>query len=464
MIERMPATDPFEHVVLLMLENRSFDHMLGALQPVVTGLDGVPSGGTPRTNPDVGGAQVAQLPVAAAVVDPDPKHETPNVIDQLDDGNGRFVKDYERAYPGLSAAQKQAVMAYQRLDAVGPLHALGRAFAVCDRWFCSVPGPTWTNRLFAMSGTSLGRVKMPEGIFHPNLHHYAQPSVFRRIEQAGGSVRIYFGDFPLALLLADRRRPLAALKFRRLPAFFADAAGNASDFPDFAFIEPRYLLDPNDDHPPHDVGAGERLIGEVYAAIRANRALWESTLLVVAYDEHGGFYDHVVPPAATSPDRNHQEYTFDRLGIRVPVLLISPWIEPQVIHTVADHTALLRSLQVRWGLGAMGQRVAQAADILAGVRLTAAPRQDVPRLARPPAARRATRPPRRSMAPVRLNDHQRAIVAFSAYLETQTVAPAAQKVRATTRVMKSPAEASRVAEERATRYLAQLAARSRRRR
>jgi phospholipase C len=456
--------DPFRHVVLLVLENRSFDHMLGALEPVVAGLDGVPAGAPPRTNPDVAGAPVAQLAVAAPVVDPDPKHETPNVLNQLDDANGRFVKDYERAYPTLSAAQKQAVMAYHGLDTLGPLHALGRAFAACDQWFCSVPGPTWTNRLFAMSGTSRGRVKMPEGIFHPNLHRYAQPSVFRRIEEAGRSPRIYFGDFPLALLLADRRRPLAALKFRRLPAFFEDTAGAEADFPDFAFVEPRYMLDPDDDHPPHDVGAGQALIGEVYAAIRANRPLWESTLLVIAYDEHGGFYDHVAPPAGVPPDAHHEEYTFDRLGVRVPVVLVSPWIAPQVVHTRVDHTALLRSLQVRWGLGGMGQRVAQAPDVLGTVHLTIAPRSDTPALARPAAARRVRGAPRRSLAPAQLNDHQRAIVAFSAYLESQTVAPAAQKVRAMARTMQSPAEASRVAEERARRYIAQLAAGAGRRR
>src|SRR5207244_1801173 len=100
--------------------------------------------------------------------------------------------------------------------------------AVCDKWFCSVPGPTWTNRLFAMSGTSRGRVKMPEGLFYPNLHRYDQPSVFRRIREAGRSHRIYFGDFPLALLLADQRRPSARLRFSPLEDFFDDAAGPES--------------------------------------------------------------------------------------------------------------------------------------------------------------------------------------------------------------------------------------------
>jgi phospholipase C len=465
------STDPFRHVVLLMLENRSFDHMLGALQQVVPDIDGVPGGGAPRTNPDVAGAPVAQLPVAVGVVDPDPKHETVDVLEQIDDDNGRFVKNYERSNHGVTAAQKQAIMAYHPLDSLYALHGLARVFVVCDRWHAPVPGPTWTNRLFAMSGTSLGRVKMPEGIFHPNLHGYAQPSLFRRLEEAGRSQRIYFGDFPLSLLLADRRRPLAALRLRDLERFFDDAAGDEADVPDFTFIEPRYMNDPDDDHPPHDVANGQELIARVYNAIRANRPLWESTLLVITYDEHGGFYDHVAPKPAIPPDDHHEEYAFNSLGVRVPAVLVSPWLAPDRFHTLCDHTALLRSLQVKWGLGDMGARVAQAPDILAGLTLTPAVRQDTPpRLGPPPATavapqvRRARAISRRLAVAAPLNDHQRAIVAFSAYLETQTPAPASRKVSAAARAMRSPADARAVAEERARRYLAYLSSRAKRRR
>ena len=444
-----------------MLENRSFDHMLGVLQQVVPAVDGVPSGGAPRTNPDVAGQPVAQLPVAAAVVDPDPKHEKDDVLEQLDDANGRFVKNYERSYHGATPAQKQAIMAYHALDSLSALHRLGRAFVVCDGWHAAVPGPTWTNRLFAMSGTSLGRVQMPEGIFHPNLHRYAQPSVFRRLEEAGRSQRIYFGDFPLSLLLADRRRPLAALRMRDLERFFDDVTDDEPDVPDFMYIEPRYLNDPNDDHPPHDVAAGQDLIARVYDAIRANRPLWEATLLVIAYDEHGGFYDHVIPGPAVPPDNHHQEYAFNRLGVRVPAVLVSPWLAPDVVHTRCDHTALLKSLQVKWGLGDLGARVAQAPDILGGLTRTPTARQDTPPRLRPSPARVPARAARRAVArrvavTAPLSDHQRAILAFSAYLETLTPVPASRKVRASARAMQSPADARTVAEERARRYLAHL--------
>jgi phospholipase C len=249
-------------------------------------------------------------------------HETPNVLNQLDDGNGRFVKDYARAYPMTSHTERAQVMAVHGPGALPAFHALARSFAVCDRWFSSVPGPTWTNRLFAMSGTAQGRVEMPAGIFHPNLHRYDQPSVFRRIEEAGRTCRIYAGDFPLSLLLADRRTLTGARSFAPIEQLEDDVRDPAS-FPDFAFIEPDYMGDDaNDDHPPHDVAAGERLVARVYDAIRSERALWESTLLVVTCDEHGGFYDHVSPPAATPPDHHHDEYTFDRYGVRVPAVLV----------------------------------------------------------------------------------------------------------------------------------------------
>jgi phospholipase C len=443
-----------------MLENRSFDHMLGSLQMVVPGLDGVPPTGPRRHNLDSTGAALTQDATAAAVVDPDPKHETTNVLDQLAGGNGGFVKDYEDSYKDLTQQQKRAVMTYHRLGSLSALHTLGREFAVYDRWFCSVPGPTWTNRLFAMSGTSLGRVEMPQGLFDWNLHRYEQSSVFRRLEQARPrrSHRIYFGDFPLALLLEDRRWPLSALKFRDLETFFDDAAGSAAEFPAFAFIEPRYLRSPNDDHPPHDVAAGEELVARVYHSLRANDELWKSTLLVVTYDEHGGFYDHVTPPRAVPPDEHREEYTFDQLGVRVPTLLISPWIKPQVVHTPCDHASLLRALQIRWRLGDLGRRVAEAPDILAGLDLTDAPREDTPmRLARPRRARRLVR--RKPTVEEPLSDHQRAIVAFSAYLETQTAIPARRRARAVARTMRSAEDARQVAEERARRYLRQLQAR-----
>lgn len=312
-----------KHVVLLMLENRSFDHMLG-------GLPGVDGASAAWTNSDAE-RSYAQTPLEnweqddARSVEPDPKHQTFNLLRQLQNDNAGFVADYAEAYPDTTPAQRQKIMSYYPNGALGPLHTLATNFAVCQRWHASVPGPTWTNRLFALSGTSLGRVLMPG---NPN---YGQPSLFFRLFQAGRSCRVYFGDVPLALLFDDQRVGDEAAGYQPkvnyyfFPLFEHHAHGKEKDFPEFALIEPRYVsFAPNDDHPPHDPFNGQRLIARVYNALRANDALWKTTLFVILYDEHGGFADHVPPPTAIAPDANHGEYTFDRLGVRVPAVLVSP--------------------------------------------------------------------------------------------------------------------------------------------
>jgi phospholipase C len=443
----------FRHIVVLMLENRSFDHMVGVLQQSIPDIDGVPAGPV-RWNQTLAGRRVEQLPLAMDVVDPDPKHELSNVLAQLRNGNTGFVTDFEHEYANATADQIQAVMAYYKANGLPVLHSLARQFALCDQWYSPVPGPTWTNRLFAMSGTSLGRVKMPQGIFHPNLHNYNQPSVFRRLKEAGKNYRIYYGDFPLALLLSDCRTLSAAQRISTFDVFVDDARGAEADFPDFAFIEPSYLLNANDDHPPHPVHAGEALVAQVYNALRGNAELWESTLLVVTFDEHGGFYDHVSPISATPPDAHKEEYTFDRYGVRVPTIFIGSRVAQKIIHTACDHTALLRSLQKVWGLGDLGRRVAAAPDILSELSLSPAPRADVPDRLAVPKPKAAARAKSDAIEETSLNDNQRAIVAFSAYLETQTPQPPEQKVRSAARVLASPKSAMAVAEERAKRYLA----------
>jgi hypothetical protein len=147
--------------------------------------------------------------------------------------------------------------------------------------------------------------------------------------------------------------------------FFEQAGGDADEFPEYAFIEPRFFgADENDQHPPADVRRGEQLIAQVYNAIRGNPKLWESTLLIVTYDEHGGFYDHVRPPTSVAPDGYTSEWTFDRLGVRVPTILISPWVDARVISTVFDHTSLLRYLCEKWNLPPLGQRMQESAGAL----------------------------------------------------------------------------------------------------
>ena len=455
-----------------MLENRSFDHMLGSVQKAVAAIDGVITGGPPRQNSDPDGRDYEQVAGAGREVKRDPMHETPNVLRQLAGGNQGFVADYARHYPDSKPAQRQEVMAYHDLYTLPALHDLAQHFTVCDRWFCSVPGPTWTNRLFALSGTSLGRVKMPTGLFDLNLHHYAQDTIFDRLRTAKRTWRIYFDDFPLTLLFAHQRLLSAARHYTHMRHFRADVAAAAADpsaFPEFVFIEPSYLWPaPNDDHPPHDVQSGQQLLADVYNALRANEALWLSTLLIVAYDEHGGFYDHVVPtdvvPAqkAVPPDRHREEFTFDQFGVRIPALLVSPWTEPRVEREIFDHTSVLRYLIEKWSLGGLGARTAAATSIGIALRLTQAPRDDAPPTAGvPPPVRRRRAGARAAPAapPAELNDNQKAILALSELLEEQTGGSAKEKVARHRRLLRGPRRQADVARARAERFLAERGAR-----
>ncbi len=415
-----PTADPIEYVILLALENRSFDHMLGACQAVKPELDGIPPGSPPRRNA-YAGEFYPQAPGARRIVPDDPRHETPHVLVQLKpDSNGNpnsgFVEDYATAYPMLTDADRAEVMKYHALGQLPALHALAQHFTVCDHWFSSVPGPTWANRLFLMSGTSLGRVKMPAGLMDLNLHWYDQPTIFDRLNDGGKTWAVYYGDTPLSLLLAHQWEPANAARYRPMRRFFADVAGPPDQFPSFVLIEPTYL-DPgaNDDHPSHDVLAGEALIASVYNALRANDGIWKRSLLVILFDEHGGFYDHISPPKTIAPDHHQEEYTFDRLGVRVPAILVSPYAANSVFKQELDHTSLLKYLIEKWKLGPLGDRAAQANSFAAALGNTL--RADTPETisAIPDDLVPVAPAPHRQ-----LNDHQNALIALSHALESMS--------------------------------------------
>src|SRR5258708_2309622 len=313
----MTSADPIRHVVLLMMENHSFDQMVGCLEEVKPDLDGVPADAAPRRqNLDPGGKAFDQQPTRESQMDLDPKHETRNVLAQLAGGNAGFVRDFATEHPASGDVDRQNIMGYYPLWFLPALHTLGANFTVCDRWFSSLPGPTWPNRFFALTGTARGRVLMPEGWRHPALgtalFHEDQDTIFDRLSEKGKTWRVYFYDFPSSLLLVHQRRPENVIHYRPIGQFF-DHVRREESFPDFTFIEPKYFgSDQNDDHPPHNVFKAEKLIADVYNAIRSAPDLWSSTLLVVAYDEHGGFYDHGTPPASAPPDNKSDEGSVEK--------------------------------------------------------------------------------------------------------------------------------------------------------
>lgn len=357
----MPSSpDSIEHVIVLMLENRSFDHMLGGLSAELK-LDGAAIASKPaweNRGPD--GKSFPQIGGASRVLRFDPHHELNHVAVQLSDSNSGFVDDFARAFPKSGTSDRAEIMKFH--DVLPALHALARNFTVCDRWFSSVPGPTWTNRFFVHSGTSLGRVEMPNGILDANLHWYDQPTVYDRLNERNRAWNIYYGDIPQSLMLVNQLEPHNADRYKKMLQFYQDVARHPDvPFPNYSFIEPSYY-EPgaNDDHPTHDVAGGDRLIASVYNALRSNAELWSKTLLVVLYDEHGGFYDHVVPPPAVPPDHHQEEYDFKQLGLRVPAILVSPFAARKVVTTVFDHTSLLKYVSDKWGLGTLGERTRQA--------------------------------------------------------------------------------------------------------
>ncbi|KAL6850212.1 hypothetical protein ACP4OV_020839 [Aristida adscensionis] len=337
---------PIEHVVVLALENRSFDHMLGWMRRLlglpVDGLTGA------ECNPDSTNATSSICVSADAdlVVPDDPGHSFEDVLEQVF-GNISSSSSAAAATPlmqqpsmsgfvrsalSVNALLSSAVMRAFRPSRLPAFAALAPAFAVFDRWFSSIPGPTQPNRLFLYSATSRGAVAHDKLDL---LRGYPQRTIFDSLAADGRRFAVYFKTIP-TVLFYRRLRALrfAARSFHRYDAAFRDHARRGL-LPALSVVEPRYFdlagAPADDDHPAHDVANGQRLVKDVYEALRAGPQ-WNRTLLIVTYDEHGGFYDHVATPTAgvPSPDGIRGPppffFRFDRLGVRVPTLMVSPWI------------------------------------------------------------------------------------------------------------------------------------------
>jgi phospholipase C len=392
--------DRIRHVFVLVLENRSFDHLLGLSTGAVDG---------PSDQTNVHGGVTYTVRAGAPFVMPvDPPHEFCDVLLQLtstpllgspgDDGC-----DYSGVYPPVTLdgfvdnyanqatiennpealADLGAVMACFTAEQVPVLSTLAREFAVCDQWFSSMPGPTWPNRFFLHAATSGGLDRSPTGLETARSqfagYQFEHGSVFEALDRVGLGWRVYHGDpFPQVAALSVMDLKTMQSHFRGTDDLRGDLAEEHFE-PAYVFIEPNYgLLEPplfdfrcgNSQHPSDDVARGEALIKGVYEAIRQSPH-WESSLLVITYDEHGGFYDHVPPPAAvppgdvTDPANNGHGFRFDRLGVRVPTVVVSPWVAPDTVdHTRYDHSSLLSTVERLYGMPALTARDAHANDFL----------------------------------------------------------------------------------------------------
>jgi len=358
--------DSFSHVFVLMLENRSFDQMIGALK----GVDGVDS---QRFNLDQSGKAFFQNAGALdrlSAKDTDPGHEFDETNTQIAGGSmGEFIKNFENVCNdrgvNVDIIEQYKPQIMQFFDKLPILHTLASNFVVCDKWFSSLPGPTWPNRSFVHSGTSNGIVSMPEDLSSIlDFRFYPQSTIYNKLASANIDWRIYHSGISQTIIFPRLWRYLPTSHYSRFDNFESDLKKPTNEIPNYVFIEPDFFgEDRTDQHPPGSVTAGERLIAKVYDAIRANKELWNNSLLVVIWDEHGGFYDHVPPENTVAPDDCGKKEDFEKLGVRVPALLISPRLEAGVSSDILDHTSLLRFISNRWGLQQMGSRAAQANSI-----------------------------------------------------------------------------------------------------
>jgi phospholipase C len=290
-----------------------------------------------------------------------------------------FVDNYVRQTKEPPYAPKQ-IMHYYTPAQVPVISQLAKAYAVCDQWHASAPNQTWPNRFFVHCATAGGYVNNS-----PPHFPYLMPTIQGHLNAIDNGWKVYFHDMPQSLTLA--RLWTQRENFRLFEEFAADAA--AGRLPCYSFLEPRYFADaglgmPNDQHPPHDVIFGEQLIASVYNSVRKS-PLWNNTLLVITYDEHGGCYDHAPPPLALPPGDNrlHDGFPFDRYGVRVPAVIVSPYIAPGTIlrsdavglpHSGPpypyDHTSIIATLRKCFNLGgALTKRDDAAPDLDAVLKL-----------------------------------------------------------------------------------------------
>ena len=359
--------DKIQTIVVVMMENRSFDHMLGylSLEPYNWNVDGL-------------GKTSAWLDQAASVyagskyppfgltdpydaMDADPPHERDQIATQMGtavagvfpmDG---FVINYASAQGAMTVTpgSQPPVMGYFSAEQVPVTDFFAQNFAVCDHWYSSLPAGTQPNRLMAMSGFStidVNQVPLPD-----------QELVYDWLTRNKIRWRVYYEGLPFFtmmlrwipdLLIGEHFRPLAEL--------YDDVQNEPpGEFPQVVFIEPTYTDAPHlgpssDDHAPSAVKGGQAFLLEAYRCLTRVPDVWKGTVMVVTYDEHGGFFDHVSPPALRTdpPPGARYQKGFDTLGVRVPGFVISPFVAPKTVFSqTLDHTSVLKFIGQKFGPG-----------------------------------------------------------------------------------------------------------------
>lgn len=348
-------------IVFLMMENRSFDHMLGhlSLGPSPMGVEGLKDDPAWRYSfaNKVGGQPYRLHELKAADAIPrDPPHGWKRIEKQIDTppaGPGpQKMGGFAYAYDEAHGSDPSIVMGYYGPGELPMYDFFASNFCVCDHWFASLPAGTQPNRLMAMAGHSR--------IAENRTPLKKQPLVYNWLNERGGDWRCYhWGDLlPFFTMMVDPWLPIIAESvatgagsFRRYDQFKADWMASGTP-PSVVFLEPQlldlpFIRKPNDDHPKAPVSRGQAFMRRVYSDLISNPARWQRTLLIVTYDEHGGFFDHVEPLGIAGYT---DEKTFTRTGVRVPAFLISPLVEKgQPFTDPLDHTSFLTLLAEHLG-------------------------------------------------------------------------------------------------------------------
>ncbi len=391
------SLEKIEHIIVLMLENRSFDHLFGYLKMKDGRIAGITDHEFANYSDANSPAPVSRWPVQRAneyVIPFDPGHEfrdvqyqlygpqltppfPPNLPSVQAPMNGFVYRAMESA---VSAQDASLVMGCFQSDQVPLLSTLANEYSLFNFWYSSMPGPTWPNRFFVHAGTSGGLIDSPTE--EQILHGYSFNTIYHSLDKAQLDWRIYHDGLPQAAGIDELRLEYVnpfTKHFRSMQYFVTDVRTNS--LPPYVFIEPFYdvghnYTGGNSMHPLNDIRRGEMLVKHVYETVRQS-SIWDKMMFVVTFDEHGGFYDHISPPRAvpTGDDLRyanpHQPFEFTSLGVRVPAIVVSPYTErgtvigdvddPRPVHF--DHTSILATVEKRYNLAPLTTRDNAATDL-----------------------------------------------------------------------------------------------------
>jgi phospholipase C len=367
-----------KHIVVLMMENHSYDNHLGMLgrsgaDGFTLGPGGKPTAQNPYSNGNI--QHAFHMPTTCQLYGMPSQTWTNSHIQVAGGKLNGFVK---------SGSGPVAMGYWQQAD-LPFYYSLASTYPLADRYFCSLLGQTFPNRRYAMAATSLGMVN--DGVPDP-FDYPANGTIFDRLDKIGVSWRDYYS--PLVGFLPTPMVGLFPLllehtgSIKKIEHFFDDA--KAGTLPGFCFVEPDYSTKSEED--PQNIAFGESFAASVIDAVMQGPA-WKDTLLIWNFDEHGGYYDHVVPPSAPAPDDIPADasvrYTgFRQYGFRVPCAIISPWARPDYVsHQVFDHSSICALVEAKWNLPAMTRRGANANNMLDMLDLTEPAFLKPPKLAQP---------------------------------------------------------------------------------